>query len=130
MANEIKFMYNGIKINGKLVKGFYSKSNYTNGAKFCFYSDSYCSIELRENFKVRNDSDSQTDYFEQDSIFFFENDKYINQVNAAYKNQELKRATRYLKKLETMKEKQPERFERYYKNDYENQKIKVQELAA
>lgn len=130
MANEIKFMYNGIKIDGKLIKGFWSKGGYTNGALFCFYSDSYCSKELRENFSVRNDSDSQTDYFEQDSIFFFENDKYLNNVDAAYKSQELKRATRYLKKLETMKVKQPERFERYYKNDYENQKKKVQELAA
>lgn len=126
----IKFMYNGIKIDGKLVKGSWGANGYTNGAKYCFYADSYYCPELRGLFTVRNDSDMMTDYFEKDSIFFFDGGEYTEQAAAAYKNQELKRVTRYIKKLELMRDKQPERFERYYKTDYELTKERLNKLAA
>lgn len=80
----IKFFYNGIKINGKLFKGSYGLGGYTNGAKMAFYSDSYCAPELREHFKVKNDSDSMTDYFEKDVIYFFGNEPYFEDVKASW----------------------------------------------
>lgn len=88
--NEVKFMYNGIKINGKLVKGFWDKGDYSNGALYGFYADSYCSRELREVFSVKNESDIMTDYFETDKIQFFAGDKYLKEVESAWQKQEIR----------------------------------------
>ena len=130
MANEIKFMYNGIKVNGKLVKGFWGKGGYTNGAEFCFYADSYYSPELRELFSVRNDSDIMTDYHETEHVYFFPGDQNIEQVAAAYKKQELRRDERYLKRLEQTKAKDPIYFESYYKDEYKRVLDRIKENAA
>ena len=115
----IKFMYNGIKIDGKLIKGFWSKANYTNGAKYCFYADSYCSKKLREHFTVKNDTDIMTDYFETDTIYFYEDNA---EIENAIKQNEIKTAKRAIKRLEKVKVQQPYSFERYYKQDYERYK--------
>lgn len=88
--NEIKFMYNGIKINGKLIKGHWSKGSYTNDALYCFYADSYYSRELREVFFVKNESDIMTDYFETDKIQFFAGDKYLKEVENAWQKKEIR----------------------------------------
>ena len=112
----IKFMYNGIKIDGKLIKGFWSKGGYTNGAKYCFYADSYCSKLLREHFTVKNDSDIITDYFEEDKVYFYEDNA---EVEKAYQQQEIKTAKRAIKRLEKQRELRPDYFERYYKSEYE-----------
>lgn len=84
MANEIKFLFNGIKIEGKLIKGFYSTGNYTNGAVGCFYVREWFlgqSELLRKYFTVHNDTDSMTDYFEEDRVYFYPNDKYLADFN-------------------------------------------------
>lgn len=115
----IKFMYNGIKIDGKLIKGFWSKANYTNGAKYAFFADSYSTPELREHFTVKNDTDIMTDYFETDTIYFFEENA---EIENAIKQNEIKTAKRAIKRLEKVKVQQPYSFERYYKQDYEKYK--------
>ena len=115
----IKFMYNGIKINGKLIKGFWSKGNYRNGAIFCVYARGYFTPELKEFFKVENDTDIMTDYFETDSIYFSEKDKYIKEVENAYLQQEIKNAKRAIKRLDKIRETNPAYFERYYQTEYE-----------
>lgn len=115
----IKFMYNGIKIDGKLIKGFWSKANYTNGAKYCFYADSYCSKELREHFTVKNDTDIMTDYFETDSIYFYEENSEIEKV---IKQNEIKTAKRAIKRLEKEMTERPWYFEQYHKEDYNRYK--------
>lgn len=112
----IKFMYNGIKIDDKLVKGFWNKGGYTNGAKYCFYADSYCSKLLREHFTVKNDTDIMTDYFDTDKVYFYEDNA---EVEKAYQQQEIKTAKRALKRLEKQRELRPDYFERYYKGEYE-----------
>lgn len=112
----IKFMYNGIKIDGKLIKGYWSKGGYTNGAKYCFYADSYSTPELRKHFTVKNDTDIMTDYFETDTIYFYEDNA---EVEKAYQQQEIKTAKRAIKRLEKQKELRPDYFERYYKSEYE-----------
>ena len=115
----IKFMYNGIKIDGKLIKGFWSKGGYTNGAKYCFYADSYYTPELKEVFNVKNDSDIMTDYFETDTIYFFEDNE---EIENAIKQNEIKIAKRAIKRLEKQRELRPDYFERYYKDNYEKYK--------
>lgn len=122
MANEIKFLFNGIKIEGKLVKGHYSKGGYTNGAVGCFYVKEWfkgqCEL-LRKYFSVKNDSDIMTDYFESDSIYFFPGDKYIEEFERMVQENEIRFAKRMVKKCEKIKETQPQKFELYYKDSYE-----------
>lgn len=128
--NELKFMYNGIKINGKLVKGFYSKSNYTNGALFCFYADSYCCQELRKIFTVKNGSDITTDYFEEDKIYFFENDKYIEEVRKAWKKRESRSLKKQIEFYKKRLEKTPENKYCLQELDYCNKKLEeLKEVA-
>ena len=94
MTSKIKFMYNGIKIDSKLIKGFWSYGNSTNkNIKATFYVKDYDNNHrklLTEYFKVENDSDIMTDYFETDRIRFMLNDKNIDQIKKAWKQQELK----------------------------------------
>lgn len=130
MANEIKFLFNGIKIDGKLIKGFYSKGSYTNGAVGCFYVKEWFNGQselLRKYFAVINNSDSMTDYFEKDHIYFYENDKYINEFNQMVKQNEIRHAKAAVKRYEKLKETQPFKYERYYK-EYHEQALKI--LAA
>lgn len=130
MTNEIKFLFNGIKIEGKLVKGYYSKENYLNGAVGCFYVKSWFSGQselLRKYFTVKNDTDIMTDYFENDSIYFYKDDKYIDEFNAMVKQNEIRHAKQAVKRYEKIREKSPRKFEMYYKEYYE-QALKV--LAA
>lgn len=124
--NEVKFMYNGIKINGKMVKGFWSKGSYTNGALYCFYADSCFSRELREVFSVKNESDIMTDYFETDKIYFFTGDKYLKEVENVFKQQEIKNLKSKIKRLEKEKTKRPLYFEDYLKQEYEECKRKLE----
>lgn len=130
MANEIKFLFNGIKIEGKLIKGYYSKGQYFNGAIGCFYAKGYFTGQnelLRKYFQVENDTDIMTDYFDDDKIYFFENDKYIKEFEQMIKQNEIRHAKQAIKRYEKIKETQPQKFERYYKEYYE-QALKV--LAA
>ena len=124
--NEVKFMYNGIKINGKLVKGHWSKGSYTNEALYCFYADSCFSRELREAFSVKNESDIMTDYFETDKIYFFAGDKYLKEVESSFKQQEIKNLKNKIKRLEKEKTKRPLYFEDYLKQEYEECKRKLE----
>lgn len=118
---NLKFMYNGIKIDGKLHKGHWSKSQYLNGAEFAFYSDDYSSKELRQHFKVKNDSDIMTDYFEKDTIYFMPNDEHIEEVRIAWKQNELRLINKCIKNYEKRLQKNPSSIYcqqelKYYKN--------------
>lgn len=87
---EVKFMYNGIKIDGKLIKGSWSKGGYRNGALFGFYADGYYCPELRKIFAVKNDTDLMTDYHDKEKIYFFTGDKNLENVKAAWQKQEIR----------------------------------------
>lgn len=130
MTSEIKFLFNGIKIDGKLIKGFYSKGSYYNGAVGCFYTKGYFSGQnelLRKYFKVENDTDIMTDYFDDDKIYFFEGDEYLEEFNKMVKQNEIRHAKQAVKRYEKLKETQPLKYERYYK-EYHERALKV--LAA
>ena len=68
-----------------------------------------------------------TDYFENDSIYFYKDDKYIDEFNAMVKQNEIRHAKQAVKRYEKIREKSPRKFEMYYKEYYE-QALKV--LAA
>ncbi|MFH1664896.1 MAG: hypothetical protein ABIA77_01995 [Candidatus Omnitrophota bacterium] len=67
--NRIKFVWNGIKVNGKLHRVFYSDAeligNYPKGT-LTIYARDYKSLPQIPGINVKNDSDMMTDYFEND----------------------------------------------------------------
>ena len=68
---KIQFFWNGIKVNGgKLQRCYYSDGALVNSpaGTITLYAKDYSgfSAEVAETFTVKNDSDSQTDYFEKD----------------------------------------------------------------
>lgn len=90
----IKFMYNGIKVDGVLYKASYSKGNYRpeSGlleADITIYGKRY--KELPDiGVKIENNSDFQSDYFENDKIRVTEHCPIYGQVLDAWKKQEEK----------------------------------------
>lgn len=70
---EIRFMYNGLKIAGKLYKASYSKGSYTElsglpEGTLTIYAKDYSRFPRIEDFEYHNETDSQTDYFDNDKI--------------------------------------------------------------
>ncbi len=66
---QIKFLWNGIKVDGKLHRVFYSGAeligNYPKGT-LTIYARDYKSLPKIPGVNVQNDSDMMTDYFETD----------------------------------------------------------------
>jgi hypothetical protein len=100
MSNSnLKFYWNGVKANGgKLQLAHYSKGNYTPESGLCndtitVYGRHYNSFsaEVRAAFTVVNNSDSMTDYFEQDRIRVAPEHPLYAQVRAAYDKQDAHR---------------------------------------
>jgi len=87
----IKFMYNGIKQDGKLHRVYYTLSStptLPEGTITIFAKDYYPPLPRVEGLNVENNSDSMTDYFEKDTIRVSPTSKYYSQVLEAYnKNQ-------------------------------------------
>tara|TARA_R110000868_G_scaffold113754_3_gene305098 strand:- start:42 stop:353 length:312 start_codon:yes stop_codon:yes gene_type:complete len=89
----LKFFYNGIKENGeKLQKAHYSMGGYVGMPEFVItiYNREYIrfSTEIRESFKVQNDTDSMTDYFCKDTIRVMPDHALYADVLAAYVKQQ------------------------------------------
>lgn len=120
--HEIRFLWNGIKVDGEFEKCWYSPSC---GSDDCItiYADRYGVTRLRDlHAEVRNDTDCMTDYFEKDSCRIDKTSRYWDEVRAAYCKQEIHNIKRSIK---------------YYEKrgwDCENIKIKLEryqsELAA
>jgi hypothetical protein len=85
---NLKFKWNGIKASdGKLQRAFYSDGALLNSpaGTITIYGRDYkpFSAEVREAFKVENDSDGMTDYFETDRIRVTPAHPLYSQVQAA-----------------------------------------------
>ncbi len=84
----MKFFYNGIKgSDGKLQGCSYSYGPYVNLPENCItiYGKKYrdFSAEVREAFTIENNSDCQTDYFENDRIRVMPSHPLYEQVKEA-----------------------------------------------
>lgn len=95
MAN-LKFFYNGIKgSDGKLQKCYFweSRGNFPEGT-ITIYAKEYkrFSAEVREHFTVENNTDSMTDYFEEDRIRVNPSHPLYAQVKAALDKVEARKA--------------------------------------
>ena len=82
---KIKFMWNGIKIDGKLFKAHYSDGSLTNHPEgtLTIYAKRYRPFPEIPGLNVQNDSDMMTDYFENDRIRVTPDNVFYNQVKEA-----------------------------------------------
>lgn len=67
---SVKFMWNGIKVDGKLYRAFYSDGQLINhpAGTITIYGRDYKSFPKIAGLTIHNNSDSMTDYFETDTI--------------------------------------------------------------
>lgn len=91
---NVKFMYNGIKVDGKLYKGWYSLGGYRDMPEGTItiyakeYGDHFPTID---GLQIENNTDIMTDYFEKDRIRVTPDNKWYHQVLEAYNKQQTKR---------------------------------------
>lgn len=86
---EIKFMYNGMKVDGKLCRASYSYQNSEYGNRpfgtITLYAKDYSRFPVIPAGMIHmNDTDSQTDYFDSDKIFVYPNHPRYREALAAY----------------------------------------------
>lgn len=97
---EVKFMWNGIKVDGKLHKCYYSTSPLTHypAGTITIYGKNYTDLPVIEGLAIENDSDIMTDYFENDRIRVLPDSKYYAEVKAACEKQNEHRKKMFAKK--------------------------------
>jgi len=96
-----KFMWNGIKADGKLYRAWYSKGQLINapeGTITIYGRDYYPPLPAIEGLTVQNDSEMQTDYFETDRVRVTPDNPHYPAVLAAYEKQEAHNAKCYAKR--------------------------------
>ena len=95
---NVKFLWNGIKVDGKLYKAFYSSSKGEEEEAITIYGKNYQRLPRIEGLDVKNDSDVRADYFENDRIRVLPTSPYykdvlaaLNAVNEHYEKLRMKR---------------------------------------
>lgn len=78
---EVKFMWNGIKVDGVLHKCWYSES--LPAGTITIYGKNYRPLPQVDGLTVDNDSDLWTDYFENDRIRVTPENPFYSAVKAA-----------------------------------------------
>jgi hypothetical protein len=100
---NIKWMYNGIKINGVLYGGHYTTGGYTPQSGIAndtitFYRRGYSSTPRIEGLNIKNDSDMQSDYFETDTIRIPKDSIHWEDARKAWSLQQIKANARMTKR--------------------------------
>lgn len=103
----LKFYWNGIKQDGgKLQRCSYGNGQLINhpAGTLTIYAKEYgpLSKEINEQFRVQNDSDGMTDYFEKDRIRVAISHPLYSQVLAAFEAQQAHNAKRFAKRQERL----------------------------
>jgi hypothetical protein len=86
---EVKFMWNGIKVDGELYRAHYFAGTYTKECgvpegTITVFAKGYKGFPQIEGLQIKNDSDIMTDYFETDRIRITPDNKYYNAAKAAF----------------------------------------------
>lgn len=99
---QIKFFYNGFKVNGgALYKVYYNDGplmHYPQGTITIYARDdnrTYMPKEMRQLFEVENNTDSQSDYFENDRIRVLPTHKLYAEIKAACEAAKAKSQAKY-----------------------------------
>lgn len=131
--HNVKFMWNGIKIDGQLYKGKYSMGPYSEASTLpegtvTIYMDTSRTPRI-ENLEIKNESDIMTDYFENDTVRIrpgtIHYDAAIKAANAYNIHME-KVAIRQFQKLSEKHAGSP--MKEYYKQELENHKSALEKL--
>ena len=99
---KVKFMWNGIKVDGTLYRAHYSIGPYTSNSglpdgTITVYAKDYRSFPQIEGLQIENDSDIMTDYFETDRLRIYPGNKYYNDAKAAYEKMNAHNEKRFAK---------------------------------
>lgn len=94
----IKILQNGVKWDGGYTPCFYSMGNTCNHSDKCItiYARDYKHLPAGLG-AIENDTDTQTDYFDEDKVCLEPSDKYYKEALIAYNKRTLADAKRYLK---------------------------------
>lgn len=131
--HNVKFMWNGIKIDGQLYKGKYSIGPYSEASSLpegtvTIYMDTSRTPRI-ESLEIKNESDIMTDYFENDTVRIrpgtIHYDAAVKATNAYNIHME-KVAIRQFQKLSEKRAGSP--MEEYYKQELENHKAALEKL--
>ena len=109
--DNLKFFYNGIKENGgKLQPVSYSDGGLIGhpAGTLTIYARSYSDFSrgVYEAFRVQNDTDIMTDYFEHSRIRVEPNHPLYSQVLAACNAAKAKQAARHVKRMAKIEQRQ------------------------
>lgn len=97
MTESIKFFYNGIKVNGgKLIRCFYFTDSKSDSVTIS--ARDYADLP-RDMFKVKNDTDLYTDYFDSDSATVTPEHPLYKYVRAAALKSAMRGEPEYIAKL-------------------------------
>lgn len=103
----VKFMWNGIKVDGKLYRAHYYAGAYTkesglpDGTITVYAKDYSVDFPEIEGLTIINESDIMTDYFEKDRIRITPDNKFYKDALEAVKKQEEHNEKRFAKKYGT-----------------------------
>ena len=100
---QVKFMWNGIKIDGTLFRAHYSKGNYTPesgipAGTITVYRRDYGPMPEIPGLTRRNESDIMTDYFETDRIMIARDNGWYPAALAAWEKAEAHNDRRFEKR--------------------------------
>ena len=90
MTTITKFVFNGIKHDGKLYKAHYSEGPYVNlpEGTITIYAKECIKFPQIRDLAIENESDMMTDYSEKDRIRVQPSNKYYEEVLSALRKQE------------------------------------------
>lgn len=106
MDNNVKFVWNGIKVNGTLYKGSYTTGPYTEasglpaGTVTIYINRSNTPRDV--GLEIQNNSDITTDYFESDTVHVRPGSEYYEAATAAAKAYEIHYTKLAIKNSEKM----------------------------
>jgi len=93
---KVKFLYNGIKVDGKLYRAWYWKATSRNMPEgtITIHAKDYISFPDIPGLRAINNTDLMTDYFEKDRIHVTPQNPWHPQVLEAYQKAQERRERR------------------------------------
>ena len=101
----VKFLFNGVKVDGVLYRGWYSNGPYNEKSSLpvgtiTLYAKDYATdFPAIEGTAIENDTELQSDYFEKDTMRIFPDSPYYADAKAACEKAEARDKARHEKKM-------------------------------
>lgn len=107
----IKFLWNGIKVDGELFKGWWSDCRLDGfpAGTVTFYVDGYKQLPRECGFEVENYSDIMRDYFDNDTVRIRPGSVWHHEATEAVRKYKIHGCKVQIKSLEKTMEKYKER---------------------